>query len=94
MAVAGGKIGDRVLFRHRGQVFLVGGYLPEHGVDQARGLAPAAVPAELHRGIHRRAVRHTVQKDDLIGSQPQDVRQGLLQMVDLLGAVGPEIVVQ
>ena len=94
MAVAGGKVRDSVPLRHRGQVFLVGGHLPEHGVHQARSLAPAAVPAELHGGIHRGAVRHPVQKDDLIGPQPQDVRQRLLQVVDLLRAVGPEIVVQ
>ena len=58
-----------------------------------RSPGPAALArplslAMLHRLIDSGAVRHFVQKQDLIGPNPQNIQQRRLQVVHLLGAVG------
>ena len=94
MAVPDGQIPGLVPVRDVWQVLFVLGNFAQHRVHKTRGLSPLAELCQLHGGVHRRAVRHLVQKQDLIGANAQDVQQGRLQMVRLLGAVGADIEVQ
>ena len=94
MAVADGEVARLVPVRDGGQRPPPPAQPPEDGVDQARRRSPARALRQLHRRMDGGAVRHPVQEQDLIGPDPQDVRQRRLEALQLLGAVPGEVKVQ
>ena len=76
------------------QTALVPGELPQHRIHQAGCPGTAIGLCLLHRLVDGGAVRHLVQIQDLIGPDPQDLRQGRLEAVELLGAIGSQVEVQ
>ena len=94
MAIANRKIFDLIPLRDFRQIFLILRYLTQHGVDKSCCLSAPGQLRQLHRGLNCRAVRHSIQKQNLIGPQPQNFCQRLLKMVRLLGAIGRQIKIQ
>ena len=94
MAVPKGQCRHLVPIRQGGQCLFVFGNLTENSVDKARRLPPFHNLGQLHRLVDCGAVRDLVQIQDLVGPHPQDIQQGRLEMVRLLGAVSRQIKVQ
>ena len=67
-----------LVLRQRRKRVLVLRQLPQHRVDQSCRRAALRRLGELYRLVDRRAVRHLVQKQDLIRADAQDIRQRLL----------------
>ena len=94
MTVPDGEVFCLVPLRDGQQRRLILSDLAEHRVHKAGCLPSAGDLRQLHGGVHRRAVRHPVQVQDLVSSQPQNFQQRRLKMVRLLGAVRAEVEIQ
>ena len=94
MAVPDGEIALRVPVRDFGQIVFMLCDFPQHRVHQASGLAPLKEFGQIDRLVDGGAVWHLVQEQNLIGAQPQNVRQRGLQVVNGLGAVSTQVKVK
>ena len=72
----------------------MGGELPQHRVDQPRCPGHLVGLGLVYRLIDGGAVWHPVQKQDLIGTQAQDIQQHRLQFFHFLGAEFPQSKIQ
>ena len=94
MAVPNGEILHLIPLRNGRQVIFILRNLAKHRVDKTGGLSPAGDLRQLHGGVHRGAVRHPIQIQDLVSAQTQNFQQRRLEMIRLLGAVRAEVKVQ
>ena len=46
---------------------------PQHRVHEPAGAWPAALPRERHAGVHRGVGRHAVERDELVGAEPEEI---------------------
>jgi uncharacterized repeat protein (TIGR02543 family) len=70
------------------------GQKPQNRIDKTGGLATLHQLCQFYGFVHCCAVRHLVQKQNLVRTQLQNLQQRQLQMIRLLAAVGTNIEIQ
>lgn len=77
--------------RGRGQGFFLTDEAAQYAVDQSgRARVFRVLTGQIHRFVHRCAVGDPVQKQDLIGPQPQTLQYPLFQLPQRKGGTGPK----
>ena len=94
MAIADAKSLSHTAAGQRGQIQPVGDKLAQHSIHHAACLGAAMAFRHLHRLVNGGAVRHLVHKEDLIGTDAENIQNEGLQLAGRLGAPKVDVVIQ